>query len=97
MEFRTGCPLEILYADDLLVSAQSMDELLMKLRTWRSEMDENGLRVNMGKTKLIVSDSNLELLRNLGNIFVVYAKHVWVEMLFSVEAAVNGYTRNAAA
>ena len=36
MEFRTGCPWEILYADDLVVNAQSMYELLMKLRTWRS-------------------------------------------------------------
>ena len=34
MEFRTGCPWEIFYADDLMVSAQSMDELLAKLRTW---------------------------------------------------------------
>ena len=33
IEFRTDCPWEILYADDLMVSAQSMDELLVKLRT----------------------------------------------------------------
>ena len=33
MDFRTGCPWGILYADDLMVSAQSMDELLVKLRT----------------------------------------------------------------
>ena len=32
MEFRTGFPREILYADDLMVSALSMDELLAKLR-----------------------------------------------------------------
>ena len=30
MEFLTGCPWEILYADDLMVSAQFMDELLAK-------------------------------------------------------------------
>ena len=30
MKFRTGCPWEILYADE--VSAQSMNELLAKLR-----------------------------------------------------------------
>ena len=50
MELRTGCPWEILYADDLMVSAQS----IVKLRTWRSEMEKKGLRVNMGKTKLMV-------------------------------------------
>ena len=40
MELRTGCPLELLYADDLMVSAQSMDELLVKLRTWSSKMEK---------------------------------------------------------
>ena len=35
IELGTGCPWEILYADDLMVSAQSMDELLVKLKTWR--------------------------------------------------------------
>ena len=38
MELRTGCPWEILYADDLMVSAQSIDELLVKLRTWRKRV-----------------------------------------------------------
>ena len=33
MEFRPGCSWETLYADDLMVSAQSVDELLVKLRT----------------------------------------------------------------
>ena len=63
MEFRTGCPWEILYADDLVVSAQYMDELLVKLRIWRSEMEKKGLRVNMGKTKLMVSGSDLDVLK----------------------------------
>ena len=67
MEFRTGYPWEILYADDdLMVSAQSMDELLVKLRTWKSEMEKKGLRVNMGKTKLMVYGSNLDVLRKSG-------------------------------
>ena len=32
-EFRTGCPWELLYADDLIYSAESMEELLVKLKT----------------------------------------------------------------
>ena len=50
-----------------MVSAQSMDELLVKLRTWSSEMQKKGLRVNMGKTKLMVFGSNLDVLRKSGN------------------------------
>ena len=38
---------EILYADNLMVSAQSIDELLAKLSTWSSEMKKKGLRVNI--------------------------------------------------
>ena len=60
MEFRRGCPWKILYPDGLMVNAQSMDELLVKLRTWRSEMKKKRLRV---KTKLMVSGLNLDVLR----------------------------------
>ena len=37
-EFHTGCPWELLYADDLMISAESMEELLVKLKTWKTEM-----------------------------------------------------------
>ena len=48
-EFRTGCPWELLYADDLMISAESMEELLVKVQTWK-RWSKKGLRVNMGKT-----------------------------------------------
>ena len=32
-EFRTGCPWELQYADDLMISAESMEELLVNLKT----------------------------------------------------------------
>ena len=64
-EFRTGCPWELLYADDLMISAESMEELLVKLKTWKAEMKRKGLRVNMGKTKIMVSGPNLDLLKKI--------------------------------
>ena len=63
IELCTGCLWELLYAYDLMVGAQSMDELLVKLSTWRSGMEKKELRVNMGKTKLMVSGSNLDVLK----------------------------------
>ena len=54
-EFCAGCPWELLYADDLMISSESMEELLVKLKTWKTEMEKKGLRVNMGKTKIMVS------------------------------------------
>ena len=65
-EFRTGCPLELLYADDLMISAKSIAELLVNLKTWKSEMEKKGLRVNMGKTKIMVSGMDLNLLKKSG-------------------------------
>ena len=54
---------ELLYADDLMISAESMEELLVKLKTWKSEMEKKGLHVNMGKTKIMASGMNLDLLK----------------------------------
>ena len=65
-EFRTGCPWELLYADDLMISAESMAELLVKVQTWKTEMEKKGLRVNMGKTKIMESGINLDVLKKSG-------------------------------
>ena len=62
-EFRTGCPWELLYAEDLMISAESMEELLVKVQTWKTEMEKKGLRVNMGKTKIMESGINLDVLK----------------------------------
>lgn len=65
-EFRTGCPWELLYADDLVAVADSLEKLLEKVETWKTGMEEKGLRVNMGKTKILVSGSQLDLLKKTG-------------------------------
>ena len=45
-EFHTGCPWELLYAEYLMIVAESIEELLVKLKTWKSEMEKKGLWVN---------------------------------------------------
>ena len=47
-EFRTGVPWELLYADDLVLIAESEDKL--KLSVWKKGFEEKGLKVNVGKT-----------------------------------------------
>ena len=66
VEFRTGCPWELLYADDLALIAETMDELTVKLKTWKQNMEAKGLRVNMGKTKVLVSNRRLTANREEG-------------------------------
>ena len=46
-EFREGLPMELLYADDLVLMAESEELLLEKLRKWKM-----GWKVNADKTKV---------------------------------------------
>ena len=50
--FREGLPMELLYADDLVLLANTVELLVQKIRKWRTGMEEEGLRLNMGKTKV---------------------------------------------
>ena len=54
-EFRTGCPWELLYADDLVIVAESLEELKLKLKTWKDSLEQKDLKVNAGKTKFMCS------------------------------------------
>ena len=56
--FRTGCPWELLYADDLVIIAETLSELLEKFRVWKANLESKGLRVNVDKTKILVSAHN---------------------------------------
>ena len=49
-----------------MISDESMEELLGKLKTWKSEVEKKGQWVNMGKTKSMVSGINLDLLKKSG-------------------------------
>ena len=53
-------PWELLYADDLVISAETEEGLKMKLNKGKTEMEAKGLRVDMGKTEIMVSGVNLE-------------------------------------
>jgi len=52
-KFKGGLPLELLYADDLVLMAETEELLLEKLNKWKNGLEEKGLRVNMGKTKIM--------------------------------------------
>ena len=54
-EVMEGLLFEILYADDLVLMADSMEELSGKFDKWKDAMERKGMKVNMGKTKVMVS------------------------------------------
>ena len=51
-EFRVALPLELLYADDLVVISGTEDDLIKKLNEWKDNMEHRGMRVNMKKPRL---------------------------------------------
>ena len=65
-EFCCGVPWEDLYAEDLVIIAESLEECVRRLLTWKEAMEEKGLRVNAGKTKIMICGMGLDLLQSSG-------------------------------
>ena len=65
-EFRSGVSWEDLYADDLVITAESLEECVRRLLTWKEAMEKKGLRVNAGKTKIMICGTGLDLLQSSG-------------------------------
>ena len=58
-EFRVGCPWELLYADDPVLIAETLENLKKKLKVWKDNIEAKGLQVNVHKTKPVCSKHNL--------------------------------------
>ncbi|XP_014787645.1 uncharacterized protein LOC106881693 [Octopus bimaculoides] len=54
-EFKTGCPWELLYADDLTPITESVAELEKKFLVWEQNQESKDFKVNLTKTKVVVS------------------------------------------
>ena len=52
-----GLPLELLYADDLILMAESEESLRDKIVKWTSGLEAKGMKMNTGKTKVMFSCS----------------------------------------
>ena len=65
-EFRAGVPWEDLYADDLVIITDSLEECVRRLLIWKEAMEKKGLRVNAGKTKVMICGTGLDLLQSSG-------------------------------
>ena len=52
---RNGLMSEMLYADDLVLTSKTMEGLNEKFWKWKEAFESKGLKVNLGKTKVVVS------------------------------------------
>ena len=50
-------PSELLYADDLFLMIQTIKRLRNKFLKWKKVFESKGLKVNLGKTKVMISGS----------------------------------------
>jgi len=55
-EFRVALPRELLYADDLVVIAETEDNLFKRLNEWKDNVENRGMRINMSKSKVMISE-----------------------------------------
>src|SRR4029077_10651902 len=64
--FRRGLPWELLYADDLVLIAESEKGLLEKISKWKAGLEAKGLKVNIGKTKVLKCEVGSGLIEESG-------------------------------
>jgi len=55
MEALLALQRELLYADDLVVIAETEDDLITRLNEWKDFVENRGMRVNMNKTKDMIT------------------------------------------
>jgi len=60
-----GLPLELLYADDLDLMAKTEELLVEKIKKWKKIMEDNVLRVNLGKTNVMKCEARFGPTENL--------------------------------
>ena len=65
-EARSGLPSELLYADDLVIMAPTMEQLGRRVAEWRASLLGKGLKVNAGKYKVMVGSSGEKMIINSG-------------------------------
>ena len=94
-EFRGRLPQELLYTDDLVLMAESMEELNQKVRKWKSGMDDKGLKVNVGKTKFMVGCEGVECVEESGKWPCGICGSGLTVTEYNAPSAANGYTRGA--
>ena len=63
-EARSGLPSELLYADDQVIMAPTMEQFGRRVADWRASLVSKGLKVNAGKYKVMVGSSGGKMIVN---------------------------------
>ena len=92
---RNGLPSELLYADDLVFMAPTMEQLGRRVAEWRASLLDKGFKVNAGKSKVMVGSSGGKMIVNSGKWPVVSVGKECRQTLFSAQYVKHGFTSGA--
>ena len=67
---------EILYADDLVLMSESLEDLRERFQRWRKALVGKGLKVNVGKTNMMVSETEGEIISSKIDPCEIHGKRV---------------------
>ena len=62
-----GTPWEMLFADDLVIITEKQEELEQALARWKETLESAGLKVNVGKTKVMKFDRKADCRAEVGH------------------------------
>ena len=94
MDARSGLPSQLLYADDLVIMAPTMEQLGRRVDDWRASMLGKGLKVNAGKSKMMVGSSGGKMIVNSGK-WPCGVCGKGVQANFSAHYVKHGFTNGA--
>ena len=66
-ECHISFPWELLHADDLVIKSDNLEDLKIQLQAWRRSLDTWGIRINVGKTKVLGSSGEAQSQQQLLN------------------------------
>ena len=94
--FGCGLPWELLYADDLVIIAESEESLMEKTRKWKEELEMKGLKVNVGKTKVMNCKVGSVPLEESSKWPCGVCSKEWETIQYCVRSVRNGFTGDVA-
>ena len=92
---REGLMREMLYADDLVLVSNTMEGLRGKFCTWSEAFESKGLKVNLGKTKVMMSGMEGEVSVSKVDPCGFCGKRVKEKNLCGVRNMESGFTGDA--
>jgi len=62
-EFRVALPWELLYADDLVVIAETENDIITRCNEWKNSIENRGMRVNRNEIKVMISGEHQKVMQ----------------------------------